>query len=250
MSDEELVSLVEHDSDDGDGEYHPSFGVFNGGATNGEPSTVKATPTKAKRGRKPNTNASLRSAREAARKANHSVIEKKRREKINQALAELRTLVPTDETESTPNAKDFKLEVLVRTVTHLKRVTSRVNELERALAIARRTQRLAPGPARREDDTGERVQLPSVSSLLMSLPTPPPSGALSLASPTLDPVPPLQLPTASLSSERIDSLPTPVSTDEQAIHTLLCMSIPQKGVSSSRIGRTPASMLDIPQLPK
>ncbi|KAG8750508.1 hypothetical protein FRC14_000439 [Serendipita sp. 396] len=256
MSDDELLSPVEHDSDDADGDYQPSSIALHGAMSTSESAATKVTPVRAKRGRKPNTNASLRNAREAARKANHSVIEKKRREKINQALAELRTLVPADEPESNLNGKDFKLEVLVRTVSHLKRVTSRVNELERALAIVRtrNTQTRtsgSSGSARGEEETGERIQLPSVSALLMSLPTPPPSGTLSLASPSLESVTPLQLPIASLSSERIDSLPPPISTDEQAIHTLLYMSTPRKsGSSGAGARRTPAGMLDIPLFPK
>ncbi|KAJ3909628.1 hypothetical protein F5879DRAFT_791292, partial [Lentinula edodes] len=52
------------------------------------------SPTTARRGRKPASNASglSRSAREAQRKLNHSIIEKARRTKINEALAELARL--------------------------------------------------------------------------------------------------------------------------------------------------------------
>ncbi|KAJ4496168.1 hypothetical protein C8J55DRAFT_13285 [Lentinula edodes] len=57
------------------------------------------SPTTAKRGRKPASNASglSRSAREAQRKLNHSIIEKARRTKINEALAELARLGATIE---------------------------------------------------------------------------------------------------------------------------------------------------------
>ncbi|KAH7871493.1 uncharacterized protein C8R40DRAFT_558297 [Lentinula edodes] len=57
------------------------------------------SPTTAKRGRKPASNASglSRSAREAQRKLNHSIIEKARRTKINEALAELARLGATVE---------------------------------------------------------------------------------------------------------------------------------------------------------
>ncbi|KAF8892999.1 hypothetical protein BD779DRAFT_1427289, partial [Infundibulicybe gibba] len=48
----------------------------------------------AKRGRKPGPLS--RAAREAQRKLNHSIIEKARRTKINDALATLRELVPAD----------------------------------------------------------------------------------------------------------------------------------------------------------
>ena len=55
----------------------------------------QAVPQPRKRGRKPQPGgSSTRAARESARKANHSRIEKARRLKINGALDELRTLVP------------------------------------------------------------------------------------------------------------------------------------------------------------
>ncbi|RDB19771.1 hypothetical protein Hypma_013211 [Hypsizygus marmoreus] len=57
------------------------------------PST-SSDPQPAKRGRKPGPLS--RSARETQRKLNHSIIEKARRTKINDALATLRQLVPVD----------------------------------------------------------------------------------------------------------------------------------------------------------
>lgn len=101
-----------------------------------------------RRGRKPNT--SSRAAREAQRKMNHSIIEKARRTKINDALATLRTLVPPhiqrsqnqegdvnedelqeDEKGKKPGEeKEFKLDILVRTVTFLQDLTERVKDLE------------------------------------------------------------------------------------------------------------------------
>lgn len=71
---------------------------------------------------------STRAVRESQRKINHSIIEKRRREKINAALAELRSLVPEngggldgeegDCEGGTGGGKsgkgEFKLEVLVR----------------------------------------------------------------------------------------------------------------------------------------
>lgn len=55
-------------------------------------------PPRKKRGRKPTTGigSSSRTAREAVRKANHSRIEKARRGKINDALMELKSLIPPD----------------------------------------------------------------------------------------------------------------------------------------------------------
>lgn len=100
-----------------------------------------------RRGRKPST--SSRAAREAQRKMNHSIIEKARRTKINDALATLRVLVPpqshrsleTDEDDDDyepadegkgkkGEEKEFKLDVLVRTVTFVQELTERVKELE------------------------------------------------------------------------------------------------------------------------
>ena len=81
---------------------------------------------------------------------NHSIIEKARRTKINDALATLRTLVPPhiqrsqnqegdvnedelqeDEKGKKPGEeKEFKLDILVRTVTFLQDLTERVKDLE------------------------------------------------------------------------------------------------------------------------
>lgn len=99
-----------------------------------------------------------RAQRESLRKQNHSRIEKARRTKINCALAELRILVPKDVAiplegedfedeedfeddadyggsrkrgQAKPRAeKEFKLEVLVRTVAYLKTLVHRVDTLE------------------------------------------------------------------------------------------------------------------------
>ncbi|KAF8308961.1 hypothetical protein DL93DRAFT_1806341 [Clavulina sp. PMI_390] len=142
--------------------------------------TTTAPPNK--RGRKPAPAAS-RGAREQARKTNHSRIEKRRREKINEALATLREIVPVGISgilehygyattgngagmSRSPSAspalsavgaaaaagigagggdningvggakkkggaeKEFKLEVLERTVVFVKYLLERVNELE------------------------------------------------------------------------------------------------------------------------
>lgn len=99
-----------------------------------------------RRGRK--ASAGSRSAREAQRKMNHSIIEKARRTKINDALATLRVLVPVqskrdgddgddddymseDEKGKKGEEKEFKLDVLVRTVSFLQDLTERVKLLER-----------------------------------------------------------------------------------------------------------------------
>ncbi|GLB39794.1 putative helix loop helix domain containing protein [Lyophyllum shimeji] len=123
--------------------------------------TQPATP--AKRGRKPGPLS--RSARETQRKLNHSIIEKARRTKINDALATLRQLVPADygypkpkpekddddqeydaegegskKKDSKPKKpskreekeKEFKLEILVRTVSFMQDLLERVKVLEEA----------------------------------------------------------------------------------------------------------------------
>jgi Helix-loop-helix DNA-binding domain len=117
-----------------------------------------AQPTKAKRGRKPGPLS--RTARETQRKLNHSIIEKARRTKINEALATLRELVPKDygsskdkylnddddEVEENDGRqgkskskttgkreekeKEFKLEILVRTVSFMQDLLVRVQEME------------------------------------------------------------------------------------------------------------------------
>jgi len=84
-----------------------------------------------------------RSARDSLRRQNHSRIEKARRTKINEALDTLRALVPpsiredgNEEDEEAADGKkrgqqkEFKLEILVRTVTYMKQLISRVEELE------------------------------------------------------------------------------------------------------------------------
>jgi hypothetical protein len=131
------------DDDDEDDEYRPSDNPIDPSARL-PASTIVPQPQK--RGRKPHPNPAVRSAREAARRANHSVIEKRRREKINNALSELRTLVPTPPDDPSvvgpandPAAgnttkvqpKEYKLEVLVRTVAYLKQLIDRIEILER-----------------------------------------------------------------------------------------------------------------------
>lgn len=86
-----------------------------------------------RRGRRPGTLS--RAAREAQRKVNHSLIEKARRTKINDALATLRELVPPESQHDSdephkPAEKEFKLEILVRTVAYLQDLTDRVRRLE------------------------------------------------------------------------------------------------------------------------
>ncbi|KAG6860170.1 hypothetical protein C0995_014842 [Termitomyces sp. Mi166 len=113
-------------------------------ASDFEPSLV---PAPARRGRKPGPLS--RAARESQRKLNHSIIEKARRTKINDALTSLKRLVPAgygqpppqpgDEDEDAKKKKkakkeekekEFKLEILERTVIYLQDVLRQVEVLE------------------------------------------------------------------------------------------------------------------------
>ncbi|KAF9518789.1 hypothetical protein BS47DRAFT_198415 [Hydnum rufescens UP504] len=108
--------------------------------------------SKPKRGRKP-APAQSRAARDLARKSNHSRIEKRRREKINDALATLREIVPPATIAENPgdapppaveddaptsgkgkkkggSEREFKLEVLERSVIFIRQLSQRVQELE------------------------------------------------------------------------------------------------------------------------
>lgn len=139
------------------------------------PSSADVAPSAApaKRGRKPGPLS--RSAREAQRRLNHSIIEKARRTKINDALATLRQLVPVDygstqprhelrdeeddddddddelpeeiakKSKSKPKSKgtgkreekekEFKLEILVRTVSFLQDLLKRVDAMENSSPV-------------------------------------------------------------------------------------------------------------------
>ncbi|KAI0692716.1 hypothetical protein BC835DRAFT_1416372 [Cytidiella melzeri] len=119
----------EHDSsDDEEDEYDP-----------GEPA-----PAPKRRGRKPGPMS--RSARESQRKLNHSRIEKARRTKINETLTTLSNLVNEAENQRALSAdhvqavplekekakgeKEFKLDVLVKTVTYIQELIHKVQTLE------------------------------------------------------------------------------------------------------------------------
>lgn len=113
----------------------------------------EAAPPPKRRGRKPGNMS--RSARESLRKLNHSRIEKARRTKINETLSTLSTLVgerervlpvenpevsapqplpPPEETgkkgKGKTEEKEFKLDVLVKTVEYMQDLVARVQALE------------------------------------------------------------------------------------------------------------------------
>lgn len=142
-------------------------------------------PPQKRRGRRPGTLS--RAAREAQRKINHSLIEKARRTKINDALATLRDLVPPEykrPPESPPDdsddddkprqkkasgEKEFKLEILVRTVAYLQDLTDRVAQLERnGCPRCSGPISLAADDSHRASSVTPHSRLPSISTWLPS----------------------------------------------------------------------------------
>ncbi|KLO15502.1 hypothetical protein SCHPADRAFT_258469 [Schizopora paradoxa] len=113
-------------------------------ATTAETEQTQLPPAK-KRGRKPNNGSGgmSRSARESQRKINHSRIEKARRSKINDALDALRVLVPSNfASEAQPLSagahgkkedkdKEFKLDILERTVLFVRHLVQKIDSLEK-----------------------------------------------------------------------------------------------------------------------
>lgn len=101
---------------------------------------VVPTSAPKRRGRKPGPLS--RSARESQRKLNHSRIEKARRTKINETLSTLSNLVNEAEKQKSPvreapaekekakGEKEFKLDVLVKTVSYIQELIQKVQVLE------------------------------------------------------------------------------------------------------------------------
>ena len=144
-----------------------------------------AAPTPKRRGRKPA--AMSRSARESLRKLNHSRIEKARRTKINETLSTLSNLVnerdwvlKAQKPEVIPEAaveekgkkgkgkteeKEFKLDVLVKTVEYMQDLVAHVQALERGMCAQCRTHEEArvdvisqpPSPKRKRTDEDETM---------------------------------------------------------------------------------------------
>lgn len=149
---DETDELDEEDKEDSDYYEEPPLGAL-------------PTSTPKRRGRKPG-NAS-RSARDSIRKQNHSRIEKARRTKINDALDTLRTLVP-DEYRSASSVKEdgedgakkgekeqpkeFKLEILIRTVAYVNDLIDKVKSLEEVAAAAEKVSPQPNRPLKRKRD--------------------------------------------------------------------------------------------------
>lgn len=218
-------------------------------------------PGPRKRGRKPSTVS--RSAREAQRKLNHSVIEKARRTKINEALAHLRELVPEeykhrrednleeDEDEDYGKQKkrkgqggkekEFKLDILVRTVAFVEDLLDQIKTLEARQQPQCQCEKGGEptqlGKRKRQESDGPTTpKLPPISSWLPTyLPSPP-------SSTHFQPTTALQMPpTLSLDPTSPRLLRTP---DEQvAASLLLRMSGGDKPEEGVRLAHTPASLL-------
>lgn len=168
-----------------------------------------------RRGRKP-AGALSKSAREQLRKTNHSVIEKRRREKINEALTALRQLVPPQPESKDKEEREFKLEILVRTVDYLRNMVDRMALLEQGLCRAcaqplitvREPCLLLPDEEDDDDMLDEQPpreqqlpRLPSISSWLTSppvqqLPSPPQSAPCAPTEVATSSLPNLVLPPA------------------------------------------------------
>ena len=153
--------------------------------------------------KRPVSKAKAKTTREALRKANHSLIERRRREKINAALADLREMVPGLGDES--KGGEFKLEVLERTVAHMRELKEEIGVLRRKVGSETDDEteseaglpppntlasRPAPSPAATSastsgssSSTGSKMttlrdtfgQHPSLASLLSTAPPPPPT---------------------------------------------------------------------------
>ncbi|KAG8708163.1 hypothetical protein FRC11_006731 [Ceratobasidium sp. 423] len=122
------------------------------------PIPVVEPPPKAKRGRKPNPGS--KSAREALRKESHSRIEKRRREKINETLTTLRELIAAGESDARQQhspppgpEREFKLELLERTVIFVRGLLDKTWRLEQELNDIR-------GPVARANEADAKAEPP------------------------------------------------------------------------------------------
>lgn len=161
-----------------------------------------------------------RSARDSLRRQNHSRIEKARRTKINEALDTLRTLVPPtvredgddDEEESAEGKKrgqqkEFKLEILVRTVTYMKQLISRVEELEGKRCQSRSSGPQPRGLKRKRDEIFQQI----LDEEPVPVPTSKTSGDSASRASTTSPLLP---PISALFQQRNMSLTTLPSPDQ------------------------------------
>ncbi|KAF7298107.1 BHLH domain-containing protein [Mycena chlorophos] len=231
-----------------------------------------------KRGRKPAVLS--RTAREAQRKLNHSIIEKAsledttilgvyldgttqaRRTKINEALATLKQLVPAsygqqqaDEADDAEEEgskkkggkeKEFKLEILIKTVAYMEDLVERVRVLEAGPSCSNCKRKRSQSdvtaeapPEKRRQTSGDDFSLPPISAWLSPefsshLPSPPSSARVA-------PTASIQLPPALSLGPGATQQPHPVlrtPEDEHVASMLLEMG-------GSRDVQTPASLLGL-----
>ncbi|ORX41238.1 hypothetical protein BD324DRAFT_606846 [Kockovaella imperatae] len=121
-------------ADSADGEYREEDEDY---APKQSSSKRQSKPKATSKSTSSNNGGGRQLSREALRKANHSMIERRRREKINAALGELRQMVP-GLGDTGGKGGEFKLEVLERTVEHMRDLTARLEELESRLGSASR----------------------------------------------------------------------------------------------------------------
>lgn len=152
-------------------EYDPrGVGVSKGGSKQKRVASKPATASKVGPNGRP-------LSREQLRKANHSLIERRRREKINTALSELRAMVPGLGEENGGKGGEFKLEVLERTVVHMRLLKDQVAELEAELRGRKRHCSTESGESMQIDQKPQHIarELPKHSSTPPSPSMTPPS---------------------------------------------------------------------------
>ncbi|KZV74952.1 hypothetical protein PENSPDRAFT_731920 [Peniophora sp. CONT] len=170
-------------------------------------------PPPRRRGRKPSTVS--RAARESQRRQNHSRIEKARRTKINDALAALRHLVPgqedaEEEEQDTAGKKrrqekEFKLEVLERTVVYVQELQERVRVLEAGTTASAK---VSSSRKRRQDD--EETAGSSDDREFTPLPPPLPPATVSWKAAPSRRVSVSQSPMARASNAALSAYPSPL----------------------------------------
>ena len=177
-----------------------------------------------------------KSTRDSLRRQNHSRIEKARRTKINEALDTLRVLVPPSigedrnddddeggeggecgEGKKRGQQKEFKLEILVRTVTYVKQLISRVEELESMYPQSPPRVIQSRGVKRKRDEIFQQLLNEEPVPVLTSKMSGESTSRGSTTSPRLPPISTLlqhqnNTSLASLSSP--DQLPSPPTTAE------------------------------------
>jgi len=171
-----------------------------------------------------------RSARDSLRRQNHSRIEKARRTKIHEALDTLRSLVPpnireegNEEDEEGPDGKkrgqqkEFKLEILVRTVTYMKQLIFRVEELESKYCQSQPQVPQPRGIKRKRDEIFQQLLDEEPVPVSTSKTSGESASRSSTISPRLPPISTLfqqQNNTSLASFPSLDQLPSPPATAE------------------------------------